>query len=47
MTGAYDEFIIVSGDADYGPLAKGFTRMHTAIAERCISRPLTAATRHG
>ena len=28
MTGAYDEFIIVSGDADYGPLAKGFARMH-------------------
>jgi uncharacterized LabA/DUF88 family protein len=28
MTGAYDEFIIVSGDADYGPLAKGFARMY-------------------
>lgn len=28
MTGTFDKFIIVSGDADYGPLAKGFARMH-------------------
>ena len=28
MTDAFDKFIIVSGDADYGPLAKGFTRMY-------------------
>lgn len=27
-TQAFDKFVIVSGDADYGPLAKGFARMH-------------------
>lgn len=28
MTDAFDQFVIVSGDADYGPLAKGFARMY-------------------